>query len=209
MYKIQCIKAHDPYQPMSFNDWHGAPTENQKIMIEAVEKALLQGLFYNSDIYSFVKKEMSNVLSDDIFDDIKNGTNKTEFGAFGTDIYRARIAVEKMLQYNANIQAMEKLQSFGLLDVGKKLKNVKFSGKIFSTCVVDSIQDGMVELIGKRRGVSGSFKFAMGANDTRLLTAITEKVKDNSVKIVSEGNGFTSVQINLAGNYSQELKLQF
>lgn len=193
---------------MNFSDWHGAPTENQKIMLEAVEKALLQGLFYNTDVYSFVKKEMSNVLSDDIFDDIKNGTNRTELGAFGTDIYHARLAVEKMLRHNANIQAMKKLQSSGLLAVGKKLKNIKFAGKNFSTCTVDSIQNGMIGLIGKRRGVSGCFTFVMDANDTRLLSSISDEVKDQTVKVVHDKDGTKIIEIDMTGNYSQELKSQ-
>lgn len=209
MYQIQCKKLDNPFQPMIHHDWHGAPTYNQKRMMDAVEKALLQGIFYNREMDEFVKNELADILTPEIFDDLKNGTNRTEGGAFGTDVYNCRKVVEERLKLLANKEALEKLMASGLISIGTKLKNISYGAKKYSTCTVVEIQAKTGEILvhGKRRGSSSQWAFTLQANETRLLTSILEGIKDNSIT-VSSNNGIRTYVIDPTGNRQQEFTCQ-
>lgn len=192
MYQIICKKLNNPFHAMKFHDWHGAPTYNQMRLMNAIENGLISGIFYSSDMYDFVKNELKDILSDDVFLDMLNGTNKNENGAFGMDIYYARITVESVLRLNANKKTLNTLISLGLVNIGSSFKNLRYGTHKFSTSIVSSINNelGIIDFLAKKRGTKNQFTFKIGANDTKFLSSITEKVKDNTVLVGSDGHTY-------------------
>lgn len=73
--------------------WHGCelesfvPSDNQKIVIAAVQAALAQGLYYTSDVLAFCKRRLALSAKDQ---EANFDRMRTEGGIFGMDCYYAR-----------------------------------------------------------------------------------------------------------------------
>lgn len=206
MYQIQASFKNNPFRLYAMADVHFVPNWEQKMMIDAVEKALLDSVFYTSDMYQRVTAELAPYLTPEL---LKQGAERVENGDFGMDIYYARKAVEELLARNANTEALLKLVVSGLLIAGKKIKNFNYGSKRFSTITVNELDmsNGIVSFIGTVRGSSKRWGFSMGGNDTRLLSALLTSVEDKTLTEKSDGV-ITTFTIDPTANRSAEYRCQ-
>lgn len=183
------------------------PSEPELRLKSLVKEALLKGIFYNSDMYDFVVKGMSDMLTDEI---LASGQDRIVNGHFGMDIYYTRKKVEQELTDKANKEAMSILLERNMVTVGQKLKNVRYGSHKFSSAVVQSIdtERSTIALEGSKRGSANRWSFSFTANDARLLELLTGDKHDKTVTTQSDG-GFQALIIepsaNRAGDYQCRL----
>jgi len=141
------------YTPPTSNEevsdsWHGVwkrgTTQNQEVLMAAVQKARDAGLYYNKDVNNFVAKELG--VTDD---DRAVGSDTIDGGAFGYDVYHARNERYRRAADAANSRAVDELG----LSPGVKLGVLVFNyGKVIKAVEIQSVSEDKqsVTINGKR-----------------------------------------------------------
>jgi len=191
MYEIQYNKitrgCSKPFSNVNFVD-HYVPNRSETLMINAVTDGLMRGIFYTSDLNMFIRDRLKNELSEEL---ISQGIQKVEFGHFGMDVYHCRQAVEYNLTCTANINALKKLTTSDLINVGAKFTNIQYSNSRFSTIKVTEInnKDGLIIFEGSKRGTRNKWGFGLGANDRRLLSQLSAGLSENKMTLCNKDEG--------------------
>lgn len=147
-------------------DWRRAealdfePDARQKIVMDAVEKAIADGVFYNRDM----DEKVAEALGVDA--DVRSRKNSgTEGGDFGYDVYMARKAVEAKQRY-AEIARVQAEQNF---KVGDVLGTLIFNDfKVNTGVTVKAVNGDQIKLRGKR----GAYSVTMETGPTNIKYAI-------------------------------------
>lgn len=208
MYQIICSGMNNPFREMARPSWDGSLTENQQRLMDAVKKALLAGVFYNSDMYDFVKRELADILTPDVFDDVTSNTHKVEYGKFGTDIYNCRKFVEAQLREQANKDAVTVLTTSGLIRLGSTIKDVRYGQMKFSTCKVIDITESTIAFECTRKGNRHRYRIELGGNDTRLLEKLVSTIQDKRVVATEHADGTSTLMIDPTANRHSEFTCQ-
>jgi hypothetical protein len=213
MYSLQCIKRNNPFAILSMDDVHAAPTRDQKMMMDAVAAGLAKGLFYTRELQAFIEKEIAEELPSDMFMDEEylQRSIQTEGGPLGMDIYYCRQAVESIIQKNVNRLTLKALIKDGHIKIGAKLKGKLYaSPKTFTTSTVESFNcsDGSITFLGTGRGYRGSYRFTLGANDTRVVSLIDKSIQDSGMKEEKNGD-FRTITIDPSKTIQQNQKQQY
>lgn len=163
------------------------PTEQELRLKSVVKEALLQGIFYNSEMYDFVVKSMNDILSIEV---LASGKDRIENGHFGMDIYYTRKKLERELIDNANQEAMSLLLEHKMIAVGQRLKNVSYGSNTFSSALVKTIdtEHNVIVFEGTKRGSKSRWGFSMTANDARLIELLTNEKHDLTVTSQTDGS---------------------
>lgn len=124
--------------------WKRGTTQNQEVLMAAVQKARDAGLYYNKDVNNFVAKELG--VTDD---DLAVGSDTIDGGAFGYDVYHARNELDRRAADAANSRAVDELG----LSPGVKLGVLVFNdGKVIKAVEIQSVSEDKqsVTINGKR-----------------------------------------------------------
>lgn len=168
-------------------DWRRAealdfePDARQKIVMDAVEKALANGVFYNRDMDEKVAEALG------VGADVRSRKNSgTEGGDFGYDVYMARKAVEAK-QRHAEIARVQAEQNFKAGDVLGTLIFNDF--KVNTGVTVEAVNGDQIKLRGKR----GAYSVTMETGPTNIKYAIERahekgKRKDSYEEFIASRN---------------------
>lgn len=202
-YQLQCIKLNNPFKQYSHPDFHGAPTYLQFRMMDAVTKALKADIFYNTEVLSFVSKELS-LIAPQSWHDAHEKDN--EGGAFGMDIYYARKAIESISILSSNKDTLNKLVSLGKLEIGTKIKDFRTGTHRFSNMIVTSFNTelGNIAFRATKRGSKNHWNLTLGANRVDLLSKLIDNIEDDEITSSSDGI-CTTYTINIGKNNRREL----
>jgi hypothetical protein len=210
MYQLQYTDRHasgsTPFGMFNMRD-HYVPTRSEAMMFKIVSNALQAGLTFSASILGSVKRDLADELTPEI---INEGTKRVEGGNLGMDAYYCRQAVERTLTTLANQEALAKLQSSGLISIGKKIKNMTFGSVRYSTSQVTAIneKEGSITFLATRRGSPHRWEFTIGANKTSLLQSLTDAVKCKDVIDHGTHDGVRSLTVTLGKNRNAELNCQ-
>jgi hypothetical protein len=148
------VKAYDAYelpQAKSLHNSWGAcesrgfqPSENQRLVISAVQSALDAGLYYTSDVRAHCAKMMAITPQQDS----ANFANaRVEGGIFGMECYYARKYLEACSLHASEDKALARLQPH----VGQKLGTIVLNdGKRSTGAVVTQVDGASMQLQFKR-----------------------------------------------------------
>lgn len=141
------------------------PTARQRLVMEAAERALDAGLFYNVDVNAAVAKDLGVTN-----EQLARNTERVDGGDFGFDVYYARSAVEAM-RYQRKLVATAQALAF---QSGDKVGALIFNdGKRNTSMVVTKVDEAGIELEieGKRAGKPIGLRTNVGAVANAIATA--------------------------------------
>jgi len=214
MYQIQVIKHQDPFAKFARQDFHGAPTRDQSILMKHVYDALMKGIFYNREMDDYIIDKMTDMLPKDIFmtPEYLAKAIRTEGGPFGYDVYICRKAVESIINTAANREALNALVRDKKIILNEKIKGkIRIGGKNFTSITPVGLSkiDGQITFYCVGRGMKNKYNAMIGANDTRLLALLTDDVNDKTIQVSDSGNGITTTTISPDANRTQEMTAQY
>lgn len=160
-----------PPEPLKvFEHWRGSegegfvPTSRQKLLMDAVEIALSEGLFYNVD----VDRRVSELVVVDPEQRAMQLKPLVEGGVFGSDVYLARKAVEARERHKLRRQVAARLGLHEGESIGRLIFS-SFGGKVESAVIVNQVHaTGAYTLISTR----GSQKMRIDTDAIGLRDAI-------------------------------------
>jgi hypothetical protein len=116
------------------------PDEWQSALMNLVDEALNQGVFYSDDMHDWVKNH-ADFIPLEWWSYQYSGT-KVEGGIMGMEVYSARKALEEKKKMEANKKALENIAISQIMGV------MSVNGKRVNKCAVKSIDGGMVTFTG-------------------------------------------------------------
>jgi hypothetical protein len=133
--------THDYYHYwMPVKNGNGVPDEWQSTLMNLVEDALNQGVFYSDDMRKWVKEHADFIPS--TWWDLQYSRTPVEGGIMGMEVYSARCAVKNKKEREENEEALKNIE------VGKEYGSLCVNGKRVNKCVVKSINNYSVVLSG-------------------------------------------------------------
>lgn len=133
------------------------PTPRQRLVMEAAERALDAGLFYNVDVNAAIAKDLGVTT-----EQLARNSERVDGGDFGYDVYYARSAVEAM-RYQRKLEATAQALAF---QPGDKIGALIFNdGKRNTGMVLTKVDAAGIELEieGKRAGKPIGLRTNVGA----------------------------------------------
>lgn len=162
----------ESFRQWGFADAHFVPSYQQWRLYRAVAKALEQGLFYTSEIYAFVVREMSDLVNDELLE-LNSERMPVVHGRFGSEIYAMKDVVNNHAFFSGNREALITLKAKYGFGIGKEVKGpFERGGATYSSFVVTAIDEirGMISVVAKKRGSRNKWTFTMGAGCERLAS---------------------------------------
>jgi hypothetical protein len=142
--------THYPLSDDAYTTWvpiaagHREPVAHEQRLIDATQQALDSGLFYSSEVKAFVKADFGDYLRPE--DAARNRSN-VEGGDFGYEVYYAR----QVIDARAAAKRLADAEAALNLKPGTVLGSLVFSDyKLNTKCVVESVENSVVEIKGKR-----------------------------------------------------------
>ncbi|UDM18861.1 hypothetical protein [Vogesella sp. XCS3] len=136
-----------------YKRWQGSllkeyePLPYQARLITAVQNAIANGKFYNTDVNAFVKDELGSYIPEEAW---QRNVTGVQNGDIGHEIYHAREYVESQQAYAAQAQAMAEHG----WQAGDKFSKIRTNdGRTYTSCEINSIsEDGRHIVLSSRRG---------------------------------------------------------
>ncbi|VTU44185.1 hypothetical protein [Variovorax sp. RA8] len=142
-----------------------APTPRQRLVMEAAERAIDAGLFYNVEVNAAVAKDLGVTQ-----EQLARNTQRVDGGDFAYDVYFARSAVEairhhRKLVATAQALAFQPGDKVGALIVNDGKRN---TGMVITKVGADGIE---LEIEGKRAGKPIGLRTNVGAVASAIANA--------------------------------------
>lgn len=166
------INSGENFRLWTFADTHFVPTYHQWRLHRAAKKALDQGLFYFSDVYALVVREMRDLVSEELLA-LNHTRMAVEYGRFGSEIFRMWDIVKAHAETELNTRVLKDLKSRHNFRIGMKIKGpFNWGSDTFSSLVVAGIREleGIVRMEAKKRGSRNTWTFSLGAAHERMLS---------------------------------------
>ena len=152
----------------TFKDWAGCerndyvPTERQKLVVDAVQKALDAGLYYTSDVLEFCKVELRVTEAQAAV-----AATRVQGGEVGMDIYYGRKYLDKQKQLARAREILELLRPH----VGQRLGTIMFNDfkRITGAIITEVAEGGLTMTV---QGKRGSATVAFTCNPISVACAI-------------------------------------
>jgi hypothetical protein len=135
-----------------------SPDEWQTALIKVVQAAQDSGLFYNKDIYEYVKKNAEFIPADAW--KLQFDSHPTERGVIGYEIYFAGIAIREAARRKSNLEIE------GRYPIGCLVGTLSVNEKKYTGLTVTEYKRGEVKLEGK----AGSYKVTVVCEPRNIET---------------------------------------
>ncbi|AOU98254.1 hypothetical protein BI364_10040 [Acidihalobacter yilgarnensis] len=144
---------------MIWNDIQNERRESEPerlILMAVITEALDEGLFYTTDVFSYVEKRMGETFAYPNDPELKSVEN----GIRGMEVYYARRCVEQWRADTRNEVAAATLN----VRVGQKYRNLQLGSQRFSSGVITArFPKGQVKLLLTKRGSKHRYEATVGA----------------------------------------------
>ena len=144
-----------------FDDWRGAeglafvPSDRQRIVLQAVERALSEGLFYSTEI----RARCAELLQPSEADKAR-GAKRIEGGDFGMDVYYARGSLEAKKRHQQQAETLRALRP----NVGDFYGVLVFNDyKVSRACKVEEVSDEGEIVLSLCRGSRPGWRVTVSA----------------------------------------------
>jgi len=138
---------HDTYSYWSdVADGHKAPDEFQSALIKVVQAALDSGLFYNSDVYKYVKEHAGFIPLEAW--DLQFEKQPVERGIIGYEIYFARDTIRSAAERKSNQKSVDEFP------IGTLVGTLSVNGKRYTGLTVVEYKHKEAHLVGR----AGNYK---------------------------------------------------
>ena len=144
-----------------FDDWRGAeglafvPSDRQRVVLQAVERALSEGLFYSTEI----RARCAELLQPSDADKAR-GAKHTEGGYFGMDLYYARCSIKAQKRHREQAETLRALRP----TVGDVYGVLVFNDyKVSRACKVEEVSDEGEIVLSLCRGARAGWRVTVSA----------------------------------------------
>jgi len=144
-----------------YDDWRGAeslafvPNDRQRVVLQAVERALSEGLFYSTDI----RARCAELLQPSDADKAR-GAGKVEGGYFGMDLYYARCSIKAQKRHQEQAETLRALSP----TVGDVYGVLVFNDyKVSRACRVEEVSDEGDIVLSLCRGARAGWRVTVSA----------------------------------------------
>lgn len=145
-------------------DGNTEPTDMQRVLIDAVERALNAGLTYDDQVCAWVADDLKDLFTPEML--LRNNERGARIhgGIFAYETLSARSYLREKALRKRNADALARLN----LSDGQNLRTLTISGKRTTSCTVTGIRDGLVTLSGKRSTLNVTCSIPAWALEERL-----------------------------------------
>ena len=144
-----------------YDEWRGAeglafvPNDRQRVVLQAVERALSEGLFYSTDI----RARCAELLQPSDADKAR-GAKHTEGGDFGMDLYYARCSIKAQKRHQEQAETLRALRP----TVGDVYGVLVFNDyKVSRACRVEEVSDEGDIVLSLCRGARAGWRVTVSA----------------------------------------------